>query len=80
MKELGVSEYFSVEMEERKNLHFHISIIPKHAWMKEISGSWMDNVGAFITYAKANLKTKQNLNAIDNTVKKLSKLFRNENC
>ena len=75
LKDLGISDYFSVEMEERENIHFHISIIPKHAWMKEISGSWMDNVGAFTDYAKANLKTKQNLKAIETTVKKLSKLL-----
>ena len=78
LKKLGISEYFSVEMEERENVHFHISIIPKHAWMKDVSGGWMDNVGAFIEYAKTNLKTAQNLKDIETTVKKLSNLF-NEN-
>ena len=76
LKELGVSEYFSVEMEERKNVHFHISVIPKHEWMKEVAGSWMDNIGAFTEYAKTNLRTKQNLQNIENTVKKLSNLFK----
>lgn len=76
LKRLGVSEYFSVEMEERKHIHFHISVIPKHAWMKEVSGSWMDNIGAFTDYAKANLRTKQNLKNIKDTIKKLSNLFK----
>ena len=79
LKTLGISEFFSVEMEERENIHFHISVIPKHKWMKEIFGSWMDNVGAFIEYAKANLKTKQNFEIIKTTVKGLSKLFESEN-
>ena len=78
LKQIGISEYFSVEMEERKNIHFHISIIPKHSWMKEISGSWMDNIGAFTDYAKANLRTKKNFKDIETTVKKLAKLLKNE--
>ena len=62
-------------MEEKKGIHFHISIIPKHSWMIDVAGSYTDNFGEIISYAKKNFKTQKHFDDINKTVLLLKEKF-----
>ena len=75
LKEINISNYFTIEMEEKKGIHFHISIIPKHSWMIDVAGSYTDNFGEIISYAKKNFKTQKHFDDINKTVLLLKEKF-----
>lgn len=65
LKENNVCEKFNVIFEEKSHRHFHIWIMPRHKWMKDLVGDITDNIGDIFDYAKAKLRTKDNLKKIE---------------
>jgi len=64
LKENKVCEKFNVIFEEKPNRHFHIWIMPRHEWMKNLVGNITEHIGKVFDYAIQNLKTKENLEKI----------------
>lgn len=64
LKENKVCERFNVIFEEKPERHFHVWIMPRHKWMKDLFGDITDNIGKIFDFAKANLRTKENLEKI----------------
>ena len=60
LKENNIAETFMVSFEERKNVHFHVCIIPKHNWMTKITPCIADEFAKVIDYAKETFLTEQN--------------------
>ena len=65
LRENQICERFDVIFEEKPNHHFHIWILPRYDWMQELVGDITDNLGKVFEYAKINLKTKENFQAIE---------------
>ena len=71
LKELGTAEEFILIQGERKDIHFHISLMPRQKWMSEKFGRIISNIKNIQSYAIENMKTTENLNQIEETCKKL---------
>lgn len=69
-----VCDRFNVLFEEKENRHFHIWIMPRHQWMKDLVGEISDNIGKIFDHALNNMKTKENLESIS----KISEIVRKE--
>ena len=53
---------------EENGRHFHVWLLPCHEWMQAAAaGNPTNNLGAVFAYAKANLRTKQNIENIAKT-------------
>lgn len=63
----GVAEEFNIILEEKKNYHFHIWLMPRHKWMIEKFGKVLKNIKGIQEYAIENMKTKENLQDIMKT-------------
>ena len=59
-----VAEEFNIILEEKKNYHFHIWLMPRHGWMSEKFGKILKNIKSIQEYAIANMKTVENLKDI----------------
>lgn len=73
LRKNNICDRFDVIFEEKKNRHFHIWIMPRHKWMQEIGGNIIDNIGKIFEYSKANMRTKENfdkINEINNIIRK----------
>jgi diadenosine tetraphosphate (Ap4A) HIT family hydrolase len=57
---------FNVIFEEKKDVHFHVWILPRDQW-KELGINPTKEIGKLFEYALANLRTKENLDAISKT-------------
>ena len=56
--------------------HLHIWLMPRHNWMKDLVGKNIaKNMGTIFDYAKANLKTKENIDKIAETCKLVKEEF-----
>lgn len=75
LRENKVCDSFNVIFEEKLGRHFHIWIMPRHEWMKNLVGDITDHIGTIFDYAKKNLKTKENLKEIENISKTLKTAF-----
>lgn len=64
LKANGVCDGFNVIFEEKQGRHFHIWIMPRHKWMKELVGDIIDNIGEIFEYAKNNFRTPENFEKI----------------
>ena len=71
LKSLGVAEEFILVQGERKDIHFHISLLPRKDWMKEKFGRVISNLKQIQEYAIENLKTAENLDKIAETCRLL---------
>lgn len=68
-----VCDRFDVVFEEKENRHFHIWILPRHDWMKNITDNITENIGIIFNYAKANFRTEnvyQEINEISDILRK----------
>lgn len=74
LKQNNVCDRFNIIMEEKPGVHFHIWIMPRHKWMEERFGKITYNIEKIFTFAKNNLKTKENLEKI----KEISDILKNE--
>lgn len=63
----GVAEEFNIILEEKKNYHFHIWLMPRHKWMIEKFGKVLKNIKGIQEFAIENMKTKENLQDIMKT-------------
>mgnify|MGYP003485490800 CR=1 FL=1 len=50
LKNNNIAETFLVLFEERKNIHFHVCIIPRHKWMFEVTSNISDEFYKIIKY------------------------------
>jgi diadenosine tetraphosphate (Ap4A) HIT family hydrolase len=62
--------------EEDTSHHFHVWIFPRYDWMAEKFGTKIESVRPIMEYAKANLKTPENLQKVDEALKKLKIFFK----
>ncbi|MBQ3021611.1 MAG: hypothetical protein IJD92_05270 [Bacilli bacterium] len=65
LRKNNVCEDFNVIFEEKENRHFHVWIMPRHKWMKEICGNIMNNIGEIFDYAKQNYRNEETYNKIE---------------
>ena len=70
-----ICDRFNVVFEEKENRHFHIWIMPRHQWMKDVVGEISNNFGKIFNYALENMKTKENLNKISQITEIVRKEF-----
>lgn len=75
LKELNVCDEFDIVICEKKGVHLHIWISPKHKWIKEQFKGGTGYFKEYFDYAKANLKTPSNLKEINEIVKLLRDKF-----
>lgn len=72
LKRLKVCPQYNVVWEEKDNNHFHVWLVPRHKYLLDAIGSnFMKKLGELFNYAKTNLRTKENIKAINDTLKKL---------
>ena len=71
LKRIGIAEEFIMIQGERKDIHFHISLMPRQKFMEEKFGRIIANLKTIQDYAKNNMKTEENLSKIFDTVEKL---------
>ena len=72
LKKLGVCNQYDVVWEEKENCHFHVWLMPRHKYLLDAMGTnIIKKVGELFDYAKENLRTKENLKEIYNTIENL---------
>lgn len=78
LRENNICDRFNVVFEEKKNRHFHIWIMPRHDWMRELVGDIIDNIGQIFEYAKENMRTTENYEKIDEITHIVTNAFEND--
>ena len=73
LRKIKICDRFNVIFEEKKNKHFHIWIMPRHKWMENIGGNIINNIGKIFEYSKINMRTKENLDKINEITKILKR-------
>ncbi len=72
LKKLNVCSQYNVVWEEKDNNHFHVWLMPRHKYLLEAMGrNITKKIGELFDYAKNNLRTEENVNAIYDTIEKL---------
>lgn len=74
----NICDKFNVVFEEKENSHFHVWIMPRHEWMKNVSDDIIDNVGKVFEYAKANFRIAEVYEKIKDITLLVNKEFRKE--
>ena len=64
LKSNKVAETFILTFEERKNVHFHICIIPRYDWMKTLTSDIAGDLKKIIEYAKQTFTTQKDFEGI----------------
>lgn len=77
LRKNNICDRFDVIFEEKKNRHFHIWIMPRHKWMEEFRGDIISNIGEIFGYSKTNMRTKENLEKINEITNILRKELEN---
>ena len=67
LRKNNVAEEFNIILEEKKNYHFHIWLMPRHKWMIEKFGKVLKNIKLIQDYATENMRTEENLKEIQRT-------------
>lgn len=67
LRKNNVAEEFNIILEEKKNYHFHIWLMPRHKWMIEKFGKVLKNIKSIQDYATENMRTEENLKEIQRT-------------
>jgi diadenosine tetraphosphate (Ap4A) HIT family hydrolase len=73
LRENNVCDEYNIILEEKKDYHFHIWLMPRHKWMIQKFGKVLKNIKAIQDYSVENMKTKENLKKISKTCKILKK-------
>lgn len=69
LKKLNVCKEYDVVWEEKENSHFHVWLMPRHQELLDVIGcNFIKKIGELFNYAKSNLRTSENLKAINNTI------------
>ncbi|MDO4996477.1 MAG: hypothetical protein Q4E69_04795 [Bacilli bacterium] len=74
LRENNICDRFDIIFEEKENRHFHVWIMPRYNWMKEINEDIIDNIGKIFEYAKTNFRNKETYDKIAD----ISSLMREE--
>lgn len=69
---LGIKTTYLFQ-DEDTSYHFHIWIFPRYNWMNEKFGSRIQSIHPIIEYARKELRTQDNVAAVEKAVKKLKK-------
>lgn len=72
-KILGINEVTIIQ--EERSGHFHMWLLPRYDWMTEKFGNSLSNIRDITNYSRENLKTKDNVEKILNSVNKLKDYF-----
>ncbi len=63
----SVAEEYNIILEEKKGVHLHVWLMPRHKWMIEKFGKVLKNVKEIQKYAKENMRIEENLSKIQQT-------------
>ena len=75
LKLLDVCDEFNLILEEKKNRHLHLWIMPRHQIFKDLFGDITDNIGKIFDYAIKNWKTQDNIQKINALSQRVSEEF-----
>ena len=64
-------------IQEERSGHFHFWILPKYKWMNDLFDNSLSSIRLIMKYAEKNLKSKENIEDIENCIERL-KLLLNE--
>lgn len=64
LRDNKVCDRFNVLFEEKQDRHFHVWIMPRYEWMRELVGDIIDNVGKILDYSKENFKNEETFKEI----------------
>ena len=73
LKKHNVCKEFNIVLEEKKGVHLHVWVMPRHDWMIEKFGKVLANTKNIFDYAKQNLRTEQTFSKINKITKILQK-------
>ena len=59
LRENNICERFEILFEEKENRHLHVWIMPRHEWMRKVTGDIIENIGTVLEYAKANFRNEE---------------------
>lgn len=76
LKENKVAETFILTFEERKHIHFHVCIIPKHSWMNQLTTDVAGDLKKIIKYAKKTFNSQKDYDEISRVSKIVSDGFK----
>lgn len=79
LRKYNVCDRFEVIFEEKENRHFHVWIMPRHAWMNELVDSIISNIGIILEYSKQNFRTDEIYEKIKEVTLIVQKEFANCN-
>jgi len=79
LRKNNICDRFDVIFEEKENRHFHVWIMPRHAWMNDLVGDIIDNIGQVFEYAKKNMRTKENYEKIKEITNLVKEEFEKDN-
>lgn len=65
LKNAGVCKFYNIIFEEKPTSHLHVWIMPRHGWMKELFGNPTKQIRKVFDYAKANLRTQETFQKIE---------------
>lgn len=65
LRQNGVCDRFNVIFEEKENRHFHVWIMPRHKWMKDMVGGITGKIDDVFEYAKSNMRNEENYKRIN---------------
>lgn len=75
LRENNICDGFNVVFEEKEEIHFHIWIMPRHKWMSDLVGNIIGNIGQIFEYAKSNMRSVENYDAIKEITKLVKEGF-----
>lgn len=61
----NICDRFNVIFEEKEDRHFHVWIMPRHKWMKDLVGNITEHIGIVFKYAKENFRGKETYDKIN---------------
>lgn len=73
-KILGIDVIYLVQEEDTSH-HFHVWMFPRFDWMEEKFGHKIQSVRPIMEYARENMKTEANIQAVEVAVQKLKQFF-----
>lgn len=67
LKSNNIAEEYNIILEEKRDYHFHVWLMPRHKWMQEKFGKIMKHIKEIQEYAIQNMQTKENIEKIIKT-------------
>ena len=77
LRENNICDRFDVIFEEKENRHFHIWIMPRYEWMKELVGDIIANIDQVFNYAKSNFRNEDTYKEIKRITEVVKRNFEN---